>query len=111
MNELAERVVSKESEIDVISKALDELAEGLESKGKGLSARQDEIEELQTTVAGVLEQNKGRKISEAQTALRELDGEIEDLGVKKEEAQKRLAEYQELIAKAQANKDLSADEL
>ena len=65
LNELAERVVSKESEIDVISKALDELAEGLENKGKGLSARQDEIEELQTTVAGVLEQNKGRKISEA----------------------------------------------
>jgi len=31
--------------------------------------------------------------------------------VKKEEAQKRLAEYQELIAKAQANQDLSDDEL
>lgn len=31
--------------------------------------------------------------------------------MKKEEAQKRLAEYQELIAKAQANQDLSDDEL
>lgn len=31
--------------------------------------------------------------------------------MKKEEAQKRLAKYQELIAKAQANQDLSDDEL
>ena len=45
---LADRVVSMDIKVDVISKALDKLAKGLENKGKCLSARQNKIEELQT---------------------------------------------------------------
>lgn len=86
LNELAERIVDKEGEIDGILKALTDFNGDLDQRRKALDVRQDNIKDLEGTVAAMLEQDKCRKMGEAEAALQDLDDALEGLDRQQDEA-------------------------
>lgn len=87
LNELAERVVDKEGEIDGILKALIDLQGDLSKRSRALDVRKDNVKDLEGTVATMLEQDKDRKMGEAAAILQDLDGALEGLRGQWDEAQ------------------------
>ena len=55
LNELADRVVDKENEIDDILKALNDLKHDLDKRRKDLDVHKDKIKDLEGAVAATLE--------------------------------------------------------
>jgi chromosome segregation ATPase len=86
LSELADRVVDKESEIDEILKALGDLKVGLSDKANDLKVENDKVKDLEDSVASMLEQDKGRKIGQADSALKDLDDILDDLNGHRDEA-------------------------
>lgn len=111
LNELAERVVDKEGEIDGILKAIIELQGELGMRSKGLDDRKESIKELEDTVAAMLEQDKDRKMGEAGALLEGLDEALEGLHRQWDEAQQKLDYYKKCLAEALANEELNDEEL
>lgn len=49
-------------------------------------------------VDNMLERDKGRKIDEAEQGINNLDDQIEDLDLKREDLYKKMGDYKQLIA-------------
>ena len=82
LSELGEREVTQ-PEIEKILASLKALNVELANKEKDFAPRKAEVDALVADVDHMLEKAKGRKIDEAQDLLNQLDGQIEDLGLRK----------------------------
>lgn len=111
LNEIPDRVVDKESEIDQILKALNDCRDGLTDRGNDLKVEKDKVKDLEDSVASMLEQDKGRKIGQADSALKDLDDSIYDLNRQREEALKKLDVYKKSLQEALANKEEMGEEI
>lgn len=111
LNEIPDRVVDKVSEIDQILKALNDCKALLSDKGNDLKVEKDKVRDLEDSVASMLEQDKGRKIGQADSALKDLDDSIYDLNRKREESLIRLDAYKKSLEEALANKEEMGEEI
>lgn len=105
LNDLADRVIDKESEIDGILNALNDLKAGMSDKSNDLKVEKDKVKDLDDTVASMLEQDKGRKIGQADSALKDVDDLLDDLNGQRDEASKNLENYKGCLDDALANKE------
>ena len=96
LNDLADRVIDKESEIDGILNALNDLKAGMSDKSNDLKVEKDKVKDLDDTVASMLEQDKGRKIGQADSALKDVDDLLDDLNGQRDEASKNLENYEKI---------------
>lgn len=91
-------------------KALGDLKAGLSDKANDLKVEKDKVKDLEDSVASMLEQDKGRKIGQADSALKDLDDILDDLNGHRDEAQKKLDYYKRCLEEALANKEEMGEE-
>lgn len=67
-------------------KALGDLKASLSDKANDLKVEKDKVKDLEDSVASMLEQDKGRKIGQADSAPKDLDDILDDLNGHRDEA-------------------------
>lgn len=110
LNELGEREVKK-PEIDEILKKLNNMNKDLNAMERDILPKRQAIQSLMGDVENMLERDKGRKVDEAESLLNDLDDQIDDLALKREDLFKKLSEYKSLITQAKTKEGRDDPEL
>lgn len=83
----------------------------LNAKERDILPKKQAIQSLMGDVENMLERDKGRKVDEAEKLLNDIDDQIDDLALKREDLYKKLGEYKSLIAQAKSKEGRDDPEL
>jgi len=102
LNELGDREVTT-PELEKILDSLKNVDSGLNDLNDDLLPLAKQVDKEAADAAALLEGEKDRLIQDADKMLQGLDQQLDDLDKVKKEAEKKLAEYQDMIEAAKAN--------
>lgn len=93
------------------SKKLNNMNKDLNAMERDILPKRQAIQSLMGDVENMLERDKGRKVDEAESLLNDLDDQIDDLALKREDLFKKLSEYKSLITQAKTKEGRDDPEL